>query len=119
MEQQLSMSKQSIEQHELFINQLEEDDAAANVRSAYSGEILEIMVDRGEMISPGLPMFKLIQKNKNQQLRGVLFVAAKDGKRIKNDMDAHISPVTIKPQEFGYMKAKVNYVSEYPQQVGV
>ena len=39
MEQQLSMSKQSIEQHELFINQLEERyDAAANVRSAYSGE---------------------------------------------------------------------------------
>ena len=82
MEQQLNMSLQSIEQHELYISQLEERyEDASKVKSSYSGIILEVMVDRGEMLSPGLPMFKLIQRDENEKLRGVLFVASKDGKK--------------------------------------
>ena len=114
-DQKIKMSNQSIEQQDRYIAQLQERyDAAANVKSTHSGNILEIMVDKGEMINPGLPMFKLIQHSKDEKLRGILFVSSKDGKRIKKDMLVQVSPITTKPQEVGYMKAKVTFISEYP-----
>lgn len=115
MDQQLSMSMQSIEQHELYISQLEERyEDGSKVKSSYGGIILEVMVDRGEMLSPGLPMFKLIQRNENEKLRGVLFVASKDGKKIKKAHKVQVAPITVKPQEDGYMIGHVRSVSEYP-----
>jgi HlyD family secretion protein len=114
-DQRVKMSQQSIDEHVRYIQQLQERyKDAAYVKSSYDGNILEIMVDEGEMISPGLPMFKLIQRSKDEKLKGILFISAKDGKRLALDMPVQVAPITVKAQEHGYMKGTVKFVSEYP-----
>ena len=46
-----------------------------------------------------------------------IFLSSNDGKKINsngNHTEVLISPATVKPQEHGYIKGSVRYVSEYP-----
>lgn len=61
------------------------------------------------------PLFKLKNnKGVTSDLRGVLYIPSQDGKKIKVGMEALVSPSTVKPQDYGFMKATVTYVSDFP-----
>jgi len=47
-------------------------------------------------------------------LQPVVFVNSSTGKRIKPGMEAQISPSTVKREEYGFMKATVQSVGDYP-----
>lgn len=81
------------------------------VRSPYSGTVLEIVVDRGNFIGPGT---RLLSLETHDQLRAVVFAAAGDGKRIKHQMEAQISPATVKTEEYGFIRGTVTFVSSFP-----
>ena len=74
------------------------------------------MTTKGAVLQPGTLMFKVSSQNtlRTDNLRGVIYLPSKDGKKVKEDMEALVVPATVKPQEFGYIKGVVTYVSEFP-----
>ena len=119
LEQKLMLSKQQTDEFERSIAQLKErKDLHTHVRSPYDGHILEVMSDRGSVINVGMPIAKLGMDDNKNKLHAVIFLSSNDGKKINNykekKTEVLISPVTIKPQEHGYIKGSVRYISEYP-----
>jgi HlyD family secretion protein len=118
LQQKINLSKQRISETERRLKHLEERYAKqTKITSSYSGEVVEILSDIGVIVRQGSPLFKL--KNQHQskddsKLRGVLYIPSQDGKKIKEGMQALVVPSTVQPQEFGFMKGKVTYVSDFP-----
>lgn len=116
LQQKITLLKQRIAQEERRLQQLNERYALnTNIKSVHRGQVVEVLTNSGVVVSSGTPLFKLkSDKVVDDQIRGILYVSSKDGKKIKVGMDAFVAPATVLPQEFGYMKAKVTYVSEFP-----
>lgn len=118
LQQKINVNKQRIAETERRLKHLQERyDIQTNIRSSYAGEVVEVLTDAGVIVGQGAPLFKL--KNQNQiagddKLRGVLYIPSQDGKKIKEGMDALVVPSTVQPQEYGFMKGKVTYVSDFP-----
>ena len=117
LEQKVNLSKQRIAETERRLTHLQERyDIQTNVRSSYEGEVVELLTDKGIIVAQGTPLFKLKNYNQinNDKLRGVLYIPSQDGKKIKVGMEALVVPSTVQPQEYGFMKGKVTYVSDFP-----
>ena len=118
LQQKINLSKQRISETEIRLKHLEERyTKQTKITSSYSGEVVEVLSDIGVIVAQGTPLFKL--KNQHQskddsKLRGVLYIPSQDGKKIKEGMQALVVPSTVQPQEFGFMKGKVTYVSDFP-----
>ena len=76
------------------------------------GRVLELLVDRGDVVSPGTPLLNL--EVVSQELMAVLFVPATAGKRIEPGMPVRVSPSTVKREEFGSILGRVVWAAEYP-----
>jgi HlyD family secretion protein len=85
---------------------------AARVVSPHAGRILELLVDRGDVVSPGTGILNL--EVVSEDLMAVLFVPATAGKRVQPGMTARISPSTVKREEFGSILGRVTWAAEYP-----
>jgi HlyD family secretion protein len=117
LQQKISVQKQQIAVAERNLQFLTERfDNQSNIKSAYSGEVVEVLTDAGVMVGPGTPLFKLKNQKDGElvSLKGVLYIPSQDGKKIKRDMEAFVVPSTVQPQEYGFMKGKVTYVSDFP-----
>lgn len=115
-EQKTSIGEQRIAQAKRTIAQLEERyDIESNIRSQHTGQVVEVLTDAGVVVGQGAPLFKL-KNNEDlaEELRGVLYIPSQDGKKIKVGMEALVAPSTVKPQDFGFMKGTVIYVSDFP-----
>ncbi len=116
LKQRTTLLSQRIAQEERRLDQLEERyDSRSRIKSPHSGQVVEVLTDAGVMVNPGTQLFKI----KNQlvvdgKIRGILYVPAQDGKKIEVGMEALVVPSTVQPQEYGYMKGTVSYVSEFP-----
>src|SRR5437016_697930 len=87
-------------------------DIAENVVSPYSGEVLEIKVSNGATVTAGEPLLSI--QPDIQDLQVLVYVPAAQAKNIRTGMEAKISPSTVKPEEFGFIKGKVTYASDFP-----
>lgn len=117
MQQKVTLQNQRIAEAERNLQFLSERyDNQTNIRSQYDGEVVEVLTDAGIVVGLGAPLFKIKNQNENQlaQLKGVLYIPSKDGKKIKKGMEALVVPSTVQPQEFGFIKGKVTYVSDFP-----
>ncbi|QTE23300.1 NHLP bacteriocin system secretion protein [Polaribacter cellanae] len=118
LQQKINVNKQRIAETERRLKHLQERyDIQTNIRSSYAGEVVEVLTDAGVIVGQGTPLFKLKNQNQiagNDKLRGVLYIPSQDGKKIKEGMDALVVPSTVQPQEYGFMKGKVTYVSDFP-----
>ena len=116
-QQRNSFSRQKVSEAQRQLQQLQEQyDNKTFIKSPYDGEIVEVLTDIGIMVGAGTPLFKLKNVNikQDKKLKGVLYISSQDGKKIVKDMEALISPSTVKPQDHGFIKAKVTYISEFP-----
>ena len=65
LQQKINVSKQRIAEAERRLKHLEERyDIQTNIRSTYSGEVVEVLSEAGIVVGQGTPLFKL--KNQNQ-----------------------------------------------------
>lgn len=87
-------------------------DVVSVIVSPYDGRVLEVSVDPGNLVAPGMQVLTL--ENEARPLEAVLYVAAAEGKKIRTGMPVRISPSTVKPEEFGFMLATVRSVSDFP-----
>ncbi|MCZ7568691.1 MAG: NHLP bacteriocin system secretion protein [Ardenticatenaceae bacterium] len=88
----------------------------ARVVSPYTGHILEIKINEGDLVERGTPIVsvELLEEGHRQDLDAIIYVAPREGKKIKPGMEVQISPSTVKREEFGFMLGKVASVSEFP-----
>jgi len=95
------------------LNEIETElDIAGNVNSPYSGEVLELKVSSGDTIAAGEPLVSI--QPDTQELQVLLFVPAEQAKNVRTGMAVKISPATVKREEFGFIKGKVAFVSDFP-----
>jgi HlyD family secretion protein len=112
----LQKSAFSIAEVENEVAQLERGiTTGAEVRSPYTGRIVEIAVELGAVIDRGESLVTLNPTGRTvAALTAMAYVPAADGKRISPGMAVQIVPSTVKAEEFGYMLGKVTYVSDLP-----
>lgn len=117
-EQRITVVRQRIAQEEIRLEQLREQyKIKSAITSPHDGVVVEVLSSTGTVVGMGTPLFKLkneLQVADNGNIRGILYVPSQDGKKIKVGMEALVVPATVKPQEYGYMKARVTYVSAFP-----
>ncbi len=82
------------------------------VVSRYDGRVLELMADRGDVVSPGTPILSL--EVVSEELMAVLFVPASAGKQIRRDMEVRVTPSTVKREEYGSILGQVVWASAFP-----
>ena len=118
LQQKVTIVKQRIAQEERRLEQLKEQyQIKTKIKSPHSGEVVEVLTNSGVIVGPGTPLFKVKDETaiaSTGKIRGILYVPSQDGKKIKVGMEALVVPATVKAQEYGYMKATVTYVSEFP-----
>ncbi len=119
LQQKINVSKQRIAETERRLKNLKERyDIQTNIRSSYTGEVVELLSEPGIVVNQGATLFKLknhkATTNSEAKLRGVLYIPSEDGKKIKEGMEAFVVPSTVQPQEYGFMKGKVTYISDFP-----
>lgn len=85
---------------------------SARVVSSHAGRVLEVLADRGDVVTPGTPILNLELTSKD--LMAVLFIPASAGKRVQPGMRVRVSPSTVKREEFGSMLGKVVWAAEFP-----
>lgn len=85
---------------------------SSRVISDRAGRVLELLVDRGDVVAPGTALLNL--EVVSEDLVAVLFVPATAGKRVHPGMAVRVSPSTVKREEFGSILGKVTWAAEYP-----
>jgi HlyD family secretion protein len=89
--------------------------SGAEVRSPNTGRIIELGIEQGAIVARGEPLFSLDQTGRTvAALQALVYVPAKDGKRIAPGMLVQIAPATVRPEEYGFLLGKVTYVSDLP-----
>jgi len=113
LDQQLEARQTAIRDLELATRELNAQlEETVNVRSQYSGRVLEIVADRGAVVSPGTPLLSV--EVDSEDLRAMLFVPASAGKRVQKGMQVRVAPSTVKREEYGALLGQVVWVAEYP-----
>lgn len=87
----------------------------SEIVSTFTGRIIEIMIERGDMVTPGEPLLRLDRTGRTVMgLEAVIYVSSEHGKRIRAGMEVRIAPASVAPEEHGYMLGTVTYVSDFP-----
>jgi HlyD family secretion protein len=87
-------------------------ETATEVRSPYDGRILDVVASEGNVVHRNQPV--MMMEIFDKPLEVVLFIPAADGKRIKPGMHVQISPSTARREEYGFLEAKVQAISDFP-----
>lgn len=85
---------------------------AEDVVSPYGGEVLELKVSPGATVVTGDPVISIQPDVQDLQL--LLYLPSAEAKQVKAGMEVAISPSTVKREEFGYLKGRVDRVSDFP-----
>jgi HlyD family secretion protein len=87
-------------------------ESSSAVRSPYTGRVIEISTNAGDLVAPGTRILTL--EDFSAPIEAVVYVPAADGKKVLPGMPVQISPSTVKAEEWGFMLGEVEDVSEYP-----
>jgi len=113
LDQELETRERELRNLELETRELQAKlTESARILSTHSGRVLEVLVDRGSVVSPGTPILSL--EIVSEELVAVLFVPASDGKRLRPGMAARVSPSTVRREEYGAMMGEVSRAAGFP-----
>ena len=113
LDQQLQARQTAIRDLELEIGELNAKlGENVNILSPYSGRVLEVLANRGDVVNPGTAILSVEVLSEN--LQAVLFVPASTGKKVQPGMTVRLSPSTVKREEYGSLLGRVTWVAEFP-----
>ena len=90
----------------------ETDGTTREVKSMFSGRVMEILAFPGDYISAEEIIASVESEDEN--LTAVLFVPMSQGKKIKNRMQVNLNLSFINTKEYGYLQGWVRNTSFYP-----
>jgi len=88
----------------------------ANVVSLFSGNVADISIETGMYLNRGQQIAVIEVAHK--PLEAVFFVPAEQGKQLEPGMQVHVSPSTVKAEEYGYLQGTVASISQLPVSEG-
>jgi HlyD family secretion protein len=95
------------------LNTLQERLLSSNVvRSPAEGTVIAVLAAIGDMVTGGSPMLSVASAGSG--LDAIIFAPAKVGKLVEPGMPAMISPSTVKREQFGSIRGRVQTVSQFP-----
>lgn len=113
LDQQLETRRGALRDLELDLRKLRASlRENVNVVATGSGRVLELMVDRGDVLAPGTTILSM--EVISEELMAVVFVPAALGKQVREGMKARIVPSTVQREEHGFMLGEVLRVAEFP-----
>jgi HlyD family secretion protein len=87
----------------------------SEVTSPYTGRVLEVIAEQGNMVNRGQPILTVDLTGKAVKgLEAIIYIPSIHGKKIRPGMEVQIAPSTVKKEEFGYLLGTVTYVSDFP-----
>jgi HlyD family secretion protein len=86
----------------------------SQIISQYSGRILEVTVNPGQVIDAGTRLGSIDAENPSSKLVGMTYFTVADGKKIQPGMTLQITPQTIKRERFGGIVGTIKTVSAFP-----
>ena len=108
-ELKIAQAERQVEQMQRELN------TKSQITSQYSGRILEIMTELGQIVQRGEPILSLdMTGNTILDLVAVIYVPAVHGKKVKPGMTIHIAPTTVRREEYGMLVGRVTFVSSFP-----
>ena len=112
----ISSGELEIEQAKAKIDQIERQlNNSSQVVSPYTGRVLEIMSETGQIIGRGDSILSLDLAGKAiQDLVAVVYVPSVHGKKIQLGMEIQIAPSTVAREEYGMLLGRVTFVSSFP-----
>lgn len=89
------------------------------VVSAYTGRVVEVMANPGDLIQASAPVINLEVMNSgdgsaSEALAAIIYLPLTEGKKVETGMTVQVSPTTVKREEYGFMLGKIDYVSAFP-----
>lgn len=113
IEQQIEVRRAELRDLELELREfnasLEEN---VSIVSPHAGRVLELMVDRGDVVNPGTPVLSM--EVSSEELMAVIYVPASLGKQVQPGMEVRVSPSNVKREEYGFMEGTVSWAAEFP-----
>ena len=82
------------------------------IRAPVSGLVTEVKAQVGAVLAPAQPVLGI--ETGGDGFDVLVFVSPEDGKRVKAGMPARVSPATHRHVEYGYLRGKVEIISEFP-----
>ncbi len=114
-QQQLLDLKLKIEDAQYQLDTLQEKQSLGHtVTSPADGIVTGIQTSIGSMVQGGSPIINIATLGQNQGMDVIAFIPIQEGKKVKTGMTALVSPSTVKREEFGSIKGKVETVSQFP-----
>lgn len=87
----------------------------APVITPYAGRVIELKVNNGVSVGFGSALMQIERsEGVGETLEAAIYVAGGEGKLIALGMPVEIVPDYVKRQEYGFLRARVEQVSEYP-----
>lgn len=90
----------------------------SEVRSPYSGRVMEVKYGQGEYVEIGNPMVSLIRNDYRDgsanRVVAEVFVPPDSGKEVKLGMRVDVAPSSVQSSEYGFIVGTVVAVSEAP-----
>lgn len=87
------------------------------LRSSYSGQVIEVKHAEGEFVEPGAAVLALVQAGNGDphaHLVAVTFAPPENGKEIQIGMPVNVAPAGVRSNEYGYIRGRVKEVSDAP-----
>lgn len=84
---------------------------SSSVLSPYAGYVREIRTDVGQIVAAGQAVATV--EMVDAPLQAVIYVPT-EGKRIEPGMEARVSPVTVRREEYGFIRGEVAFVAPQP-----
>lgn len=83
--------------------------------SPHAGRVVEVRVNRGDVVARGAALAILAPLGAGAaETLGVLYLPPAEGKRVAVGMAAEVEPSTVRPEEYGFIRAVVASVSAVP-----
>ncbi|MEM9213200.1 MAG: NHLP bacteriocin system secretion protein [Cyanobacteria bacterium P01_F01_bin.150] len=84
-----------------------------DIVSTSDGQVLELSVQLGQQIEPGMAIGTIGVYDQDHPPMSVAFLPASDGRKIFEDMDVQVTPTTVKREEYGGIIGRVTEVSAF------
>ena len=88
------------------------------IRAPHAGTVIEVKTQNGTALAQGGEIVTIersdAQEGASAPLVALVFVRAAEGKLLRGGMTAEITPTNVKRQEFGYIRASIATVSDFP-----
>jgi len=101
-----------IDQQRVVKNVQQTIERESKVRSNYRGRIVELLAYEGDLIPAQQAVARINPEGNNYQ--AVIFASPYHGKQITRGMEVHVSPSTVRREQYGSIVANVQSVSEVP-----